>query len=76
MASRRTPARCACGCAYDEFRLGLTFADVRRMLWDQPDPNRPGWFRQKRRSAVLGFMRELKIGMWDQIHGYCEEEAA
>jgi hypothetical protein len=54
----------------------LRFRDVRLMLWDQLDPNRPGWFRQKRRRAVLGFWRELKIHMWHQMHGYCEEMAA
>ena len=76
MATRRTPSRCACGCTYEDFKTGMTFADARRMLWDQPDPNRPGWFRQKRRSAVLGIWRELKLGLWSQMHGYCEELAA
>ena len=51
----------------------MTFADVRRMLWDQEDRNRPGWFRQKRRSSVLGYMRELKLHTWDATHGYCTQ---
>lgn len=72
VASRRTPPRCACGMTYDEFRLGMSFADVRRMLWDQEDRNRPGWWRQKRRSSVLGFARELKLHAWDLIHRHCE----
>ena len=76
MASRRTPSRCSCGCTYEEHRLGMTFADARRMLWNQEDPNRPGWYRQKRRRSVLGFMRELKIHSFDMIHRYCEQEAA
>jgi hypothetical protein len=76
MGSRRTPARCACGCTYDEFRLGMTFADARRMLWDQPDPNRPGWYRQKRRRSVLGLMRELKLHYWSCVHGQCDEARA
>jgi predicted dehydrogenase len=50
----------------------MNFADVRRMLWDQEDRNRPGWWRQKRRHGVLGYMRELKIHAWDVMHGYCE----
>lgn len=74
MASRRSPSRCTCGCTYDEHRLGMSFADARRMLWDQEDPNRPGWWRQKRRNSVLGFMRELKIHSFYAIHRYCEGE--
>ena len=73
MASRRTPPRCTCGCTYEEHRTGLTFRDVRRMMFDQEDPNRPGWWRQKRRRSVLGLWRELKIHMWYQMHNYCEQ---
>lgn len=51
----------------------MTFAEVRRMMWDQEDRNRPGWFRQKRRHCVLGFMRELKIHSFYAIHHYCED---
>jgi len=51
----------------------MTFADVRRMLWDQEDPNRPGWWRQKRRHGVLGMMRKLKIHSFYAIHHYCED---
>lgn len=73
MASRRTPPPCVCGATYATFRLGMTFAEVRRMMWDQRDPRRPGWWRQKRRSGVLGFARELKLHAWDMAHGYCTE---
>jgi hypothetical protein len=69
--TRRTPATCACGATYEEHRLGMTFADVRKMLWDQPDPSRPGWYRQKRRHSVLGFMRELKIHTFRMLHDGC-----
>jgi predicted dehydrogenase len=54
----------------------MSFADARRMLWDQEDPSRPGWFRQKRRRSVLGFMRELKIHSFYAIHSYCEMAVA
>ncbi len=73
MASRRTPAACVCGCTYAEFRLGMSFAEVRRMMWDQEDRNRPGWWRQKRRHGVLGYMRELKIHAFYALHRYCED---
>ena len=72
MASRRNPQPCVCGCTYEDFRRGMSFAEVRRMLWDQEDPSRPGWFRQKRRRCVLGQMREMKLHAWDMVHGYCE----
>lgn len=78
MASRRTPRPCVCGCTYEQHRTGLTFRDVRRLMIDQEDPNRPGWWRQKRRRSVLGYWRELKIHLWHSTHGYCapNEEAA
>jgi len=72
----RTPPQCDCGEHYDDMRTGLDFATVRRMLWDLPDPNRQGWYRQKRRSAVLGFWRQLKIDMWHMLHGYCSARRA
>jgi hypothetical protein len=72
MRSRRNPPTCACGCTYEDFRLGMSFGEVRRMMWDQEDRNRPGWWRQKRRSGVLGFARELKLHAWDTTHRYCE----
>jgi hypothetical protein len=50
----------------------MSFADVRHMLWDQMDRNRGGWWRQKRRSSVLGYARELKLHAWDMTHGYCD----
>jgi hypothetical protein len=67
-----------CGCTYAQHRTGLTFRDVRRMMFDQEDPNRSGWWRQKRRHSVLGYWREMKIHLWYSVHGYCEaiEEAA
>jgi hypothetical protein len=49
----------------------MTFGDVVKMMWDQEDPNRPGWWRQKRKKSVLGYMRELKLHAWDVTHGYC-----
>jgi len=76
MRPRRDPPRCVCGATYKDFRLGMTFREVRQMLWNQEDPNRPGWFRQKRRSSVLGYARELKLHAWDMVHGYCEKEVA
>lgn len=68
---KHAPRRpCTCGDCYDAFRTGLTFREVRRMMWvGDHDPK--SW-RSKRRPAVLGFWRELKIGMWWMAHGGCE----
>lgn len=43
---------------YDQFRTGLTFAEVRRMLWS-PSENPRDW-RYKSRGVVLGTWHELK----------------
>jgi hypothetical protein len=51
----------------------MSFAEVRQMMRDQEDPNRPGWWRQKRRHGVLGYARELKLHAWSVLHGYCRE---
>ena len=72
--TRLSPGPCVCGGTYKEHRLGMTFAEVRRMMWDQEDHNRLGWWRQKRRRSVLGYMRELKIHSFYAIHRYCETE--
>ena len=53
--------------SYDEFRTGLTFAEVRQMLWVASD-NPEDW-RYKRRHTVLGYWRQLKQKMYDD---YCE----
>lgn len=74
MPSRRTPPTCTCGCDYEAFRTGLTFGDVRRMMW-RGDSD-PSTWRQKRRRSVLGFWRELKLMLWDAAHGGCDAVAA
>lgn len=60
---------CPCGAKYHEFRTGLTFAEVRRMMFTG-DPDPTTW-RQKRRRCVLGFWHELKQQFWAQAHGGC-----
>lgn len=50
---------------YRAFRTGLTFRDVRAMMWTPEDD--PSSWRSKRRRSVLGFWRELKLQMWEQI---------
>lgn len=49
---------------YDEFRTGLTFREVRRMLWVNNDD--PATWRYKRRRTVLGFWHQLKLQLWNQ----------
>lgn len=68
--ARRTPAPCSCGAIYDDFRTGLTFAEVQKMMHVHTD-DVTQW-RYKRRNSVLGYWRSLKIMMWDGEHGGCE----
>ncbi len=67
--SPKVGTRCACGAEYGAHRTGLTFACVRRMMFRLAD-DRAAW-RQKRRSGVLGFWRELKVMDWHAVHGGC-----
>lgn len=53
---------------YDEFPTGLSFRDVRAMLWS-PDDDSSMW-RYKRRGTVLGTWRALKRALYDR---YCGE---
>jgi hypothetical protein len=50
--------------AYQKYRTGYTFAEVRRMLWvDNDDPST--WPKGVTRRTVLGRWREIKRGMFD-----------
>lgn len=44
----------------------MTYKEVRRGM----DPDR---WKGRRRAAVLGYWREIKLGMWDDLHASCEE---
>ena len=65
---RPNPERCSCGCDYRDLRTGMTYKEVRRSM----DPDR---WKGRRRSSVLGYWREMKLGLWDEIHRSCEESA-
>jgi len=57
---------------YDQFRTGLTFREVRRMLWvDNQDPST---WRYKRRRTVLGFWHQLKQQLWAQYQDAVDGE--
>jgi len=49
---------------YDRFRTGLTYADVKRMMWDESE-DRADW-KNKRRGSVLGRWHQLKLEMYNQ----------
>lgn len=51
---------------YEAFRTGLTFGQVRQMLWVQSSD--PKDWRHKRRNTVLGLWRQIKLEMWRE---YC-----
>lgn len=51
---------------YDEFRTGLTFADVRALLKVEQDrAYAEGRYMWVSRSTVLGRWREIKLNMWE-----------
>lgn len=50
---------------YDRFRTGLTYAEVKAMLWT-PDPDPKTW-RHRSRGAVLGLWHSIKQDMWRQL---------
>jgi hypothetical protein len=59
-----------CSLAYRDFKLDhpKSFAEARQMMFvSEPPP-----WRQKRRSSVLGFWRELKLIAWGYHLGQCE----
>jgi hypothetical protein len=49
---------------YDRFRTGLTYDDVKRMMWDESE-NRADW-TYKRRGSVLGRWHQLKLEMYSR----------
>lgn len=69
MASSRGPDA---PLTYEQFRTGLTFREVRRMLWVHSDDPRD--WKYKRRRTVLGFWRQLKLQLWAQYQDAIEGE--
>jgi hypothetical protein len=52
------------GPEYDRFRTGLSYKEVRKMLWSgNPDS---GKWRYKRRGTVLGMWHQMKKEMWNE----------
>lgn len=47
---------------YDKFRTGLSFAEVRAMLW-RPSDDPKDWHRGVTRRTVLGKWHEIKMEM-------------
>lgn len=64
------PTTCPdCGLEYDDMRTGLTFADVRQMMFvANPDPST---WRFKRRHGVLGAWHQAKLSMWADHLAVC-----
>ncbi len=63
-------APCPCGAKYEHFRTGLSFGQVRDLMFT----NEPPPWRSKSRAAVLGFWRELKVQFWRAAHGGCHAD--
>lgn len=71
----RTPEACdRCGVTYADFRTNLTFAEVRRMMWNYSEDPKEGRWRRRSRRYILGFWNELKRSMWWSDHGGCHDD--
>lgn len=55
---------------YHEFRTGLTFGSVRRMMW--VDNHDSTTWKYKRRRCVLRFWREIKQQMYAEYEAQWE----
>jgi hypothetical protein len=53
---------------YNEFRTGLTFTEVRRMLWLNSEDNR-NW-KHVTRHTVLGKWHQIKLEMYHEYLHY------
>jgi len=58
-----------CGASYAAFRTGLTFSDVSMMMF--VGDSDPETWRNRGRHGVLGYWRELKLGLWALHRGGC-----
>ena len=59
---------------FDQLKTGLTFGEVRQMLWSA-DPD-PSTWRRKSRGCVLGLWHRLKLEMYQELMAGRESEAA
>jgi len=56
---------------YEDFRTGLTFADVKQSLWNW-STNPKDWV-YRRRHTVLGFWHMLKLRAYVEYENYLDE---
>ncbi len=61
------------GPLYDRFRTGLTYKEVRKMLWRSDPDYRTGNWKYKRRGTVLGMWHQMKKEMWNEAVRRCDE---
>lgn len=61
-----------CGLAYQDFRTGLTFQDVKSMFWVN-DPDSATW-KYKRRNTVLGKWHQIKQELWARHLDGCAKD--
>ncbi len=62
-----------CLLKYDDFRAGLSWTQVRRDIIAIGFDNRRQKTKYGRRNGTLGFWHELKMMLWDQHVGECED---
>jgi hypothetical protein len=62
-----------CGLAYDDFRTGLSFIQVRRDIISIGTDRKTGKTKYGRRHGTLGYWHELKMMLWDAHVGECTD---
>lgn len=62
--------KCTCGERYSGFRCGVTFTEARDTL-KSLCLAKVGHDGYKSRRVVLTMLRNIKLTMWYQHHGYC-----
>ena len=59
---------------YDAVKTGLTFSEVKAMLWSASDD--PADWRRKSRGCVLGLWHRIKMDLYQQMCEIRESETA
>ena len=62
-----------CGMLYGDLKTGLTYKEVRNMLWVNSDDYKD--WKYKRRNTVLGLWHSIKIELWREHVDGCSVAA-
>lgn len=69
---RGIKTKCVCGVRYDDFRTGMTFKSVRRLIISIHWCTKKDHVKYGRRNGTLGYWHELKWNLWESHVLSCE----